>query len=136
MPLRDRGISSCHVTKEQLYEIHRSQERLSSPGFSPIFSTICTDQGGDQFYQFTELIFGLRPACVLFTKLMRPMVRYLRQRGHRVHPYFDVFLEVPGVINPTDFILPPAITAAAQFEELSACSSETARPFRHGYRQE
>ena len=43
-------------------------------------------------YHFTELMFGLRPACRVFTKFMRPVVAHLRQLGARVHPYLDDFL--------------------------------------------
>lgn len=47
---------------------------------------------GGQLYQFTELMFGLRPACRVFTKFVRPLVKFLRLLGIRIHPYLDDFL--------------------------------------------
>ena len=42
-----------------------------------------------QFYVFCVLPFGLATACYLFTKLLRPLVRYLRNQGLRVVVYLD-----------------------------------------------
>jgi hypothetical protein len=53
------------------------------------FATILVD---GQYLCFTELMFGLRPACLVFTKFMRPVVAHLRKKGVRVHPYLDDFL--------------------------------------------
>lgn len=47
---------------------------------------------GGRTFLFTELMFGLRPACRVFTKLMRPLVRLFRAHNIRVHPYLDDFL--------------------------------------------
>ena len=38
---------------------------------------------------FTVLPFGLSSACYLFTKLLRPLVRYWRSRGLRIVVYLD-----------------------------------------------
>ena len=43
----------------------------------------------DKYYVFTVLPFGLCTACYLFTKLMRPVVRYWRGQGLRVVVYLD-----------------------------------------------
>ena len=40
-----------------------------------------------RFYVFTVLPFGLSSACYIFTKLVRPLVRYWRERGLRVIVY-------------------------------------------------
>lgn len=44
---------------------------------------------GGKFYVFTVLPFGLATACYLFTKLMRPLVRYWRGKGLRIVVYLD-----------------------------------------------
>ena len=41
------------------------------------------------FYVFTVLPFGLSSACYMFTKLLRPLVRYWRAKGLRVLVYLD-----------------------------------------------
>ena len=41
------------------------------------------------YYVFTVLPFGLATACYLFTKLMRPLVRYWRGRGLKAIVYLD-----------------------------------------------
>ena len=41
------------------------------------------------FYVFTVLPFGLSSACYAFTKLVRPLVRYWRERGLRIIVYLD-----------------------------------------------
>lgn len=58
----------------------------------PTSRRFATIQEGGKTYQFTELMFGLKPACLVFTKFMRPVVAHLRSRGLRVHPYLDDFL--------------------------------------------
>ena len=45
--------------------------------------------GQQRFYVFTVLPFGLSTACYVFTKLMRPLIRYWRGRGLRVVLYLD-----------------------------------------------
>ena len=42
-----------------------------------------------RFYVFTVLPFGLSSACYIFTKLVRPLVRYWRERGLRFIVYLD-----------------------------------------------
>ena len=42
-----------------------------------------------RFYVFTVLPFSLSSACYIFTKLVRPLVRYWRERGLRVIVYLD-----------------------------------------------
>ena len=41
------------------------------------------------FYVFTVLPFGLSSACYMFTKLLRPLVRYWRAKGLRILVYLD-----------------------------------------------
>ena len=41
------------------------------------------------FYVFTVLPFGLSSACYIFTKLLRPLVRYWRSQGLRIIVYLD-----------------------------------------------
>ena len=43
----------------------------------------------DRFYVFTVLPFGLSTACYMFTKLVRPLVRYWRGKGLRIIVYLD-----------------------------------------------
>jgi hypothetical protein len=142
LPLRDRGISSCHVAKERLYDIHRSQGRLSSPGDPPIFPTICSDQGGGPILpvhrthvRSSSSVLGIHEAYATYGALPSSA----RSSSTPISRRLLGSCGVPGVINPTDFFLPPAITAAgstAQSQEVSAGSSETARPLGHGYRHE
>jgi hypothetical protein len=42
-----------------------------------------------RYYAFSVLPFGLSTACFVFTKLSRPLVRYLRARGVRIVLYLD-----------------------------------------------
>ena len=44
---------------------------------------------GNQFYVFTVLPFGLSSACYIFTKLVRPLVKYWRAKGLRILVYLD-----------------------------------------------
>ncbi len=55
----------------------------------PIHYTYLGFEWGQKFYAFTVLPFGLATACYMFTKLMRPLVRYWRARGLRVVVYLD-----------------------------------------------
>ena len=41
------------------------------------------------YYVFSVLPFGLSTACYLFTKLMRPLVKYWIQQGLRIVLYLD-----------------------------------------------
>lgn len=41
---------------------------------------------------FTQLPFGLAPACYVFTKVLRQLVKSWRVRGIRLIPYIDDFL--------------------------------------------
>ncbi len=43
----------------------------------------------DHYYVFTVPPFGLSTACYIFTKLLRPLVRYWRARGLRILVYLD-----------------------------------------------
>ena len=42
-----------------------------------------------RYYVFTVLPFGLSSACYIFTKLVRPLVRYWRARGIKITVYLD-----------------------------------------------
>ena len=44
---------------------------------------------GLQHYMFKVLPFGLAPACYIFTKLLRPLVKYWRSQGLRAIVYLD-----------------------------------------------
>ena len=46
-------------------------------------------KGEAYYYVFTELPFGLSTACYLFTKIMRPLIRYWRGRGLKAIVYLD-----------------------------------------------
>ena len=47
-------------------------------------------EGGEAgFYMFAVLPFGLSTACYIFTKLMRPLVRFWRGRGLKAIVYLD-----------------------------------------------
>ena len=46
------------------------------------------------YYVFTVLLFGLSTACYVFTKLLRPLVRYWRSQGIRITLYLDDGLAV------------------------------------------
>ena len=46
-------------------------------------------EGNPQFYVFAVLPFGLATACYVFTKLLRPLVRYWRGRGLKAIIYLD-----------------------------------------------
>ena len=48
----------------------------------------------DRYYVFTVLPFGLSTACYIFTKLVRPSVRYWRARGIRITVYLGDGLAV------------------------------------------
>ena len=45
--------------------------------------------GCRQFFMFRVLPFGLSTACYVFTKLLRPLVKYWRAKGRRVIVYID-----------------------------------------------
>ena len=47
---------------------------------------------GDQVYQFKAMCFGLAPAPLIFTKLLRPLAEYLRKKGILIHFYLDDWL--------------------------------------------
>ena len=51
-------------------------------------------QWNEAYYVFTVLPFGLSTACYIFTKLVRPLVRYWRARGIRITVYLDDGLAV------------------------------------------
>ena len=46
-------------------------------------------KGVKNYFVFTVLPFGLSTACYLFTKLLRPLVRYWRGRGLKAIIYLD-----------------------------------------------
>jgi hypothetical protein len=45
-----------------------------------------------KFYQYLTLAFGLAPAPWAFTKMLKPIVAFLRERGVRLVIYFDNIL--------------------------------------------
>ena len=46
----------------------------------------------DQLYQFLSLSFGLSSAPLVFTKLIKPVLGYLRETGIKFLAYLDDFL--------------------------------------------
>ena len=44
-------------------------------------------EGKKQFYVFTVLPFGLATACYIFTKVLRPLVKFWRAKGMKVVIY-------------------------------------------------
>lgn len=46
----------------------------------------------DKVYEFTSLPFGLGPAPMVFTKLLKPVAAFLRKQGTRIHIYLDDML--------------------------------------------
>lgn len=46
----------------------------------------------DKVYQFSALPFGLSPAPCVFTKLIKPILSWLRKRGVKIVAYIDDFL--------------------------------------------
>ena len=48
----------------------------------------------DSHYVFTVLLFSLATACYVFTKLLRPVVKYLHERGTKMVMYIDDGIEV------------------------------------------
>ena len=58
--------------------------------------------GVENYYVFKVLPFGLSTACYLFTKLMRPLVRYWRGRGLKTIIYLDDgIIAVKGKVEAT-----------------------------------
>lgn len=63
----------------------------------------------DRHYVFTVLPFGLATACYVFTKLLRPVVRYLRAKGIRIVVYID-----DGIAVGADFEQTKAISESIE----------------------
>ena len=61
-----------------------------------------------KFYTFMVLPFGLASACYIFTKLLRPLVRYWRAKGLRIVIYLD-----DGLCAVADYT--PAVEAGLLF---------------------
>ena len=57
-----------------------------------------------KYYMFTVLPFGLATACYVFTKLLRPVVKYLRTKGIRIVVYLDDGIAVGPDFNQTTII--------------------------------
>ena len=49
-----------------------------------------------EVYEFQSLPFGLAPAPLLFTKLLKPLLGFLRERGIRIIIYLDDILILAG----------------------------------------
>ena len=47
------------------------------------------EEGRKQFYVFTVLPFGLATACYIFTKVLRPLVKFWHGRGMKIAVYLD-----------------------------------------------
>jgi len=58
----------------------------------PAYQKFLTCVMDGDLVSFTALPFGLATAPLVFTKIMRPMVAFMRARGIRIHPYIDDFL--------------------------------------------
>lgn len=45
---------------------------------------------GGRYYRYVALSFGYGRSALWFTKLLKPLVRYIRERlGYRILPYID-----------------------------------------------
>ena len=66
------------------FHIDISPEHYKYLGFQWIFT-----DGSIKNFQFVVLVFGLAPACYLFTKITKPLVKYWRLLGFRVALYLD-----------------------------------------------
>ena len=51
-----------------------------------------------EYYVFTVLPFGLATSCYVFTKLLRPVVKYLHAKGTRIVLYID-----DGIVTGSGF---------------------------------
>ncbi|CAB3993566.1 reverse transcriptase [Paramuricea clavata] len=64
---------------------------------------------GEELYQFTCLPFGLAPAPLLFTKLLKPVVSLLRRLGLRMIIYLDDIIVLnqtqEGILRDRDSVL-------------------------------
>ena len=58
-------------------------------GFQKYLGFSWATGGKQKYYVFTVLPFGLSSACYMFTKLLRPIVRYWRANGLRIVVYLD-----------------------------------------------
>ena len=52
-----------------------------------------------KFYQYNVLPFGLAPSPWIFTKLVRPVIQYLRKKGIRILAYMDDFILMAKTIT-------------------------------------
>ena len=59
-----------------------------------VHHTLLGFQWEGAYYVFTVLPFGLATACYMFTKLLRPLVRFWRKQGIRITLYLDDGLAV------------------------------------------
>ena len=59
------------------------------PGFHTYLGFQWETKGVACYFVFTVLPFGLATACYLFTKVMRPLIRYWRGRGLKAIVYLD-----------------------------------------------
>ena len=88
----DVGIRPFSHQKSRVDSVHRHPRRISTCPDAPSrpeVSAICVNK---QVYQFTCLPFGLATSPHQFTKLLRPVVALLRQRGVKLHVYLDDWL--------------------------------------------
>ena len=88
----EHNLSMATCLQPTLYRIVRMLLEERRPGFVDIAVVHQKYLGfawGGCYYVFTVLPFGLSTACYMFTKLLRPLVRYWRGQGIRIVVYLD-----------------------------------------------
>ena len=73
------------------------------------FQTYLGFQWKGEYYMFTVLPFGLATACYVFTKLLRPIVKYFHAKGIRIVVYID-----DGIIVGNGFDNTVAVSALVE----------------------
>lgn len=71
-----------------------------------------------RFFKPITMPFGLAPACLTWTKVMRPVVQYLREQGFRIMAYVDDFGGAPPAAPGMPATRPQAVAAYKVVERL------------------
>lgn len=96
-PLQDGGHTPpqrCLATADWMVRLDLKDAYLAIPIFPP-HRKFLQFRWRKQVFQFTSLPFGLSSAPWCFTKVLRPVVEYLRARGIRLILYLDDMLLLP-----------------------------------------
>jgi hypothetical protein len=86
-----RMISELCLPKDLLFTIDLKSGYHHIDIFEPHWKYLGFQWKG-QYYVFTQLPFGLAPACYMFTMVMRQITKSWRARGYRLVYYIDDFL--------------------------------------------